>query len=122
MLDERTKLLLSAVNECCGNGSYKILEESDLLACFPKAMRIDAAGLKAMLDYLEAHKYIEVGYAGEGEYCVRPMPEGRLYFERTKSEKRERLIRRIEAFLLALAGGFAGGFFGALIALLLPLR
>lgn len=118
MLDERTSFLLSAVNECCGNGSYKIIEESDLLACFPAAMKTDAAGLKAMLDYLEDHKYIEVGYAGEGEYCVRPMPEGRLYFERIKSEKRERLIRRIEAFLLALAGGF----FGALIALLLPLR
>ena len=121
MLDERTSLLLSAVNECCGNGSYKIIEGGDLLARFPKTMGVDEAGLKAMLDYLEDHKYIEVGYAEEGEYCVRPMPEGRLYFERMKSEKRERILRRIEAFLLALCGGFAGGFFGALIASLLPL-
>ena len=122
MLDERTGKLLFTINACCEKGSFKIVEESELLACFPEAMQIDGDGLRAMLDYLEEHKYIEIGYAQEGEYCVRPMPEGRLYFERVKSEKRERLVRRIEAFVLALCGGFAGGFLGAFIALLLPLR
>lgn len=121
MLDERTGKLLFAINECCEKGSFKIVEESELLSCFPRAMQIDGEGLKAMLAYLQDRGYVEIGYAEEGEYCVRPMPEGRLYFERKRSEKRERWIRRLEAFLLALFGGFAGGFLGALTAILLPL-
>ncbi len=120
MLDERTSKLLSAINESCGSGSYKLMDERELINCFPKAYRVDGDGLKAMLCYLEEHKYIEVGYAEEGEYCLRPLPEGRLYFERAKSGKRERLFRRIEAFLLALFGAFAGGFLGALTVSLLP--
>lgn len=121
MLDERTGLLLSAVNESCEKGSFKIVEESELLECFPKTMQVDGESLKAMLAYLQEHGYLEIGYAEEGEYCVRPMPEGRLYFERIKSEKRERIIRRIEAFLLALFGGLAGGFLGALTASVLSI-
>ena len=113
MLDERTSRLLSAINESCASGSYKLMEESELLCCFPKTMRVDGDCLKAMLAYLEEHKYIEVGYAEEGEYCLRPLPEGRLYFEQSKSDRRQRIYRRIEAFLLALLGGVTGGFLGA---------
>lgn len=116
MLDERTGLLLSAVNGYCEKGSYKIVEESELLGVFPAALGVDGENLKAMLLYLEEHGYLEIGYAEEGEYCVRPLPEGRLYFERMKREKRERLHRAVCAFLLALFGGFAGGFLGALTA------
>lgn len=116
MLDERTGLLLSAVNESCVNGSFKIVEEGELLRVFPKTLGVDGQTLRAMLSYLEDRGYIEVGYAEEGEYCVRPLPEGRTYFERLKREGKARVRRRIEAFLLALFGGFTGGFLGALIA------
>ena len=121
MLDERTSLLLSALNECCAKGSFKIVEEGDLLGCFPAAMQVDGESLKAMLLYLQDRGYVEIGYAEEGEYCVRPLPEGRLYFERMKGERRETFRRRRDAFLLSLLGGFAGGFLGALTAVLVTL-
>lgn len=119
MLDERTGLLLDAVNGFCEKGSFKLVEENELLKCFPPASGVDGATLRAMLNYLEDGKYIEVGYAEEGEYCLRPLPEGRLYSERLKRERQEAVRKRRDALLLALAGGFSGGFLGSLTAWLI---
>lgn len=119
MLDERTGILLGVVNEMCEKGSYQLVEESELLKRLPPACGVDGVTLRAMLNYLEDGNYIEVGYAEEGEYCLRPLPEGRLYTERLRKEKREAMRRRRDSLLLALAGGFSGGFFGSLAAWLI---
>ena len=119
MLDERTGVLLGAINGYCEKGSFKIVEEGELLRRFSPSAGVDGECLKAMLNYLEEHKYIEVGYAEEGEYCLRPMPEGRLYFERIKRERKQTVRRRIDAVLCAVAGGFSGGFLGSLTAWLI---
>lgn len=119
MLDERTSLLLAAINEYCGEGSFKIAEEGELLRRFPAQMGVDGESLRAMLVYLGDRRYIDVRYAEEGEYCVRPLPEGRIYFERTQAERRESRRRRRDGVVFALIGSFAGGFFGALAAWLL---
>lgn len=119
MLDERTGRLLDAVNGMCEKGSYKLVEESELLNSLPPECGVDGATLRAMLNYLEDGKYIEVGYAEEGEYCLRPLPEGRLYSERIRREKGEAARRRRDSLLLALFGSFSGGFFGSLAAWLI---
>ena len=118
MLDERTGVLLSAINGYCEKGSFKIVEEGELLSRFTPHSGVDRDCLRAMLNFLEERGYIEVDYAGEGEYCLRPLPEGRLYFEQKKREKREVLRRRADAFLCAVLGGFSGGFLGAVLACL----
>lgn len=122
MLDERTGILLSAINGYCEKGSYKIVEEGELLGRFSPDAGVDRDCLRAMLDFLEERKYIEVGYAEEGEFCVRPLPEGRLYFEQRKREKKEKFRRRLDAFFCAVAGGFSGGFLGSLAAWLIAVR
>ncbi|MDE5548423.1 MAG: hypothetical protein K2J30_05465 [Clostridia bacterium] len=119
MLDERTGRLLIAINGMCEKGSFKLVEESELLKSLPPTCGVDGATLRAMLNYLEDGKYIEVGYAEEGEYCLRPLPEGRLYTERMRRERGEAMRRRRDSLLLALAGGFSGGFFGSLAAWLI---
>ena len=114
MLDEKTGALLSAINERCGEGCYKIMEERELLGGFPRGA-VDKAALDAMLSHLADGRYIDVRYAEEGVYCVRPLPEGRRYSEEVRRERTERFLRRRDALLCSLFGALAGGFLGSLV-------
>lgn len=121
MLDARTAILLEAVNFQCKTGTYQVVEERELLEYFPEKFRIDRDGLKQMLAFLEEHEYIDVRYADDAVYCLCPLPQGRLYFERTREEsKREtELLSRVLLFggLISAAGGFLGALLAALVVL-----
>ncbi len=121
MLDKRTHLLLRRIAELCADGSYQIVEERDLLACFPPKLKTDGEGLVHMLRYLSEHGYIDVKYAEEGVYCLSPLPEGRMYDERTDRERAEGRKRRLHLFLFTLLGAFAGAFLGAYLAAVVAL-
>ena len=116
MLDERTGTLLAGLNECCGEGSYQIVEERELLGLFPRSKGVDVQDIRAMLEYLKDERFVEVRYAEEGVYCVRPLPEGRRYFEEVRRERRESRERKRNALLLSLVGALVGGFSGSLLA------
>lgn len=118
VLDERSSRLLAAINGICENGGYRIIEERELLGAFSAADGVDGARLSEMLSRLETQRYLEIRYAEDGEYCLRPLSAGVRYSEQERGEKREAFRRRREAALFALAGGAVGGFLGALIACL----
>ena len=118
MLDKRSHLLLSRIVELCADGRYKIVEERDLLACFPQKYGTDGEGLAHILRFLREHGYIDVKYAEEGVYCLSPLPEGRMYDERVKRERGESLKRRTYLFIFTLIGAFLGAFAGAGLAAL----
>lgn len=121
MLDARTAILLEAVNFQCKTGTYQVVEERELMEYFPEKFRIDRDGLKQMLAFLEEHEYIDVKYADDAVYCLCPLPQGRLYFERTSEENRRdaRLLSRVLLFggLISAAGAFFGALTAALIVL-----
>lgn len=119
MLDKRTHLLLSRIVLLCADGSYRVVEEKDLLSCFPERVKTDGEGLFHMLRYLREHGYIDVKYAEEGVYCLSPLPEGRMYDERMRRERSEGVKRRAFLFVCTLLGAFAGAFAGAGLAVLL---
>ena len=121
MLDKRTHLLLSRIAFLCADGSYKIVEERDLLACFPVKLRTDGEGLVHMLNFLREHGYIDVKYAEEGVYCLSPLPEGRMYDERMRRERTESRKRRLYLFAFTLLGAFTGAFAGAYLAAVIAL-
>lgn len=110
MLDKRTSLLLETINTLCSEGSYKIVEESELLSCFPLKSGDD---LKEMLRYLAERGYVDVRYAEEGVYCLCPLPEGRLYAEEVKREQTDDFRRRRETVLFTALGAFLGAFLGS---------
>ncbi len=117
MLDKRTHLLLSRIAELCDGGSYKVVEEKELLACFPPKLKTDGEGLVHMLRFLSEHGYIDIRYAEEGVYCLSPLPEGRMYDERMRRERTENRKRRLYLFMFTLLGAFAGAFAGAGLAI-----
>lgn len=118
MLDRRTEALLQKLNALCAGAAFCIVSEEDLLLAGE-----DGASVKGMLDFLEDRGYLQLSYAEGGEYCVRILPEGRLYFERAaakiKEEARRKKGEALCAFLGALAGGIVSGGIVALIALLI---
>lgn len=115
MLDRRTGQLLEKLNALCARAAFCIVEEEELLSSGE-----DGESVKGMLGFLKDRGYLELGYAEGGEYCVRILPEGRLYSERAAAEKREeaRRTRRevLCAFFGALLGAFLGGGLTALVA------
>ena len=121
MLDKRTHYLLSRIIELSSDGSYKVVEEKDLLACFPLKLKTDGEGLVHMLNFLREHGYIDVRYAEEGVYCLSPLPEGRMYDERFRREREETVKRRAILFIFTLLGAFAGAFAGAYLAAVIAL-
>ena len=114
MLDEKTGALLAAINERCGEG-YKIIEERELAERLSSRGGAEKGEIRAMLSFLEAERYIEVRYAEEGLYCVKPLAEGRKYFEQERLRERTSRVRRRSEFLISFAGALLGGFLGALI-------
>ena len=106
MLDRRTDKLLKKLNLLCNSGGFCILESEELL--FDGE---DDDSIKGMLGYLEDRKYLDMRYAEEGEYCIRLLPEGRLYSE---CEHRERETEKKRQKTLACCSAL-GAFFGALI-------
>ena len=114
MLDKRTSLLLEKINELCKEGSYKIVEESELLSCFPIQMKADADGVRQSLRYLFAHKYIDIRYEEDGVYCLCPLPEGRQYFENERALRWDSVRRRRDTLLFTALGAFLGGLLGSL--------
>ena len=118
MLDRRTGRLLQKLNELCTGAAFCIVSEEELL--FEGE---DSESVKGMLGFLEDRGYLQLRYAQEGEYCVRMLPDGRLYFEQVAAQKREEKhrTRRLAlcAFLGALGGGILGGGIAALLVVLI---
>ena len=117
MLDRRTGQLLEKLNALCERAAFCIVEEGELLSAGE-----DGESVKGMLGFLQDRGYLELGYAEGGEYCVRILPEGRLYFERAAAEKKEEVRRNRREALCAFFGALGGGILGGgLVALFLLL-
>ncbi len=113
MLDESSAALLAAIIGACPGGGFVILEEEELRRAMPRG-----ADVAKSLSCLEERRFIELRYAEDGTYCVRTMPAGRSYAERSEAENSERRRARRETFRYAFWGSFAGGSLGAVLLLL----
>ena len=118
MPDTLSDIILSRINEC-GEGKFTILEEGELLSLFPESAGVQTEELGAMLSALRDRRFIDLQYAEEGMYCVKPLPAGKLYFEEKQERRRDRALRRRDAFLFSLLGAFLGALLGAFFAQLL---
>ena len=121
MPDIRSGMLLHKLNELCNDGGFRIVEEGELTSCFAKGYGADGDDVRTMLEFLRAGGYIDMQYAEEGVYCVKPLPEGRRYAERLREQRLEEVRRRRLLLLCTAGGSFLGAFLGALVVLLVSL-
>lgn len=121
MLDKRTAALLQTINLSCGEGRYRIFTEEDFLSQMPnfsdKGAGKEQSEIAARVAYLSENGYIEVKYAANGMFCVRPLPLGKSYCEREKERLAEGKIWLKYFMSTAFFGGLIGGLSGALIVL-----
>ncbi len=122
MLDKLTASVLAAVNAQT-DGSYKVLEEGEILAALPPRIHTDGEGLANALRYLSERGYIDIRYSDKGTYCVCSLPKGRTYDEAAGAEKHrgKRTFRNqmLLTFFAALLGAFAGGCLAGVLFLLI---
>jgi hypothetical protein len=114
MLDKRTEMLLIAINNRCGEGSYKVLEKSELINAFPQKFRPDNEGLSDMVNFLCEREYLKCKYSDDNVFCLSPLPKGRLYHENSLNEQKNKFSYR-RLVVTAFIGSVLGGVLGAAI-------
>ena len=118
MLDKLTAAVLAAVNART-DGSYKVLEEGDILSALPDRFGTDPTGLSNALRYLSERGYIDIKYSDKGTYCVCSLPKGRSYEETSGAERRSDKKSFRGRLLLTFFGSMLCAFVGGVLAGLL---
>lgn len=117
MIDIKSKLVLKILIKECSNGSYKIIEASDIINSLPPRYRVDSEGLDNILNFLERQDYISIKYDDDGVYCLCVLPGG---FEASETDNKKEKPRKKQGFpiliFLCLLFSFIGGFLGAYLA------
>lgn len=84
MIDTKSKLVLSILAKESADGSYKIIEISDIIMALPKRYRMDSDAIKHILTHLERQDIISVKYDDDDVFCLAVLPYG---FEILENEK-----------------------------------
>ena len=88
MIDTKSKLVLNILAKECGNGSYKVIELSDIIMALPRHYRMDGEAVKHILTHLERQDIISIKYDDDDVYCLAVLPYG---FEILENEKPKRI-------------------------------
>ena len=115
MLDKRsTRLLDVLLTLVGGDGSYKVIEKTEIIAGMGTRWKIDAAGLDHMLIFLSTQEMIDVKHSDETDVAVAILPKGRVHEETAIVESAGRGISKKIAWLIIL-GTFVAATVGATI-------
>ncbi len=113
MLDIKSKLVLKILIKECNNGTYKIIETSDIISAMPAKYRVDSEGLDNILIYLERQECISIKYDDEGVYCLCVLPYG---YEISEHEnKKERAPRFFWIFFFCTLLSFIAAFLASFL-------
>ena len=113
MIDNKSKLLLTEINNLCEGGKYKVLAFEEL----EKTLNglLDGNALKQCLKLLFERDYILIKYEDDYEICLCPTSKGRIYIETIQVEKKNDLIISKQNFKF----GFYGALLGTSVSILL---
>lgn len=76
MIDSKSKLVLKILASECRDGSYKIIESSDIITALPRHLRVDNDAIRHILTYLERQDIISIKYDDDNTYCLSVLPYG----------------------------------------------
>ena len=117
MLDFRSKTILNYLVNECSEGSYRVVETSELTASLPKKVKADTNVIEQCMKYLEKGNYISIKYKDNNMYCVSPLPFARQLLESESNERQKtKKIIRVGSMLYVLVFVFA--FLGSFVAIL----
>ena len=99
----------------CSDGSYKIIEISELIKGMLPRYKSDAEGIAQIIKFLSGNDLIDVKYSDENVYCVAVLPKGRVIEESDQTKKQGKTLGRWFIAVM-LIGCFAAAFLGAFVA------
>lgn len=119
MIDTKSKLVLQILAKESGDGSYKIVEISDIIMALPRHFRLDSESVKHILTHLERQDIISIKYDDDGTYCIAVLPYGFEILESEKPKYRnfsepKKRPNWLNIFLIFLSS-FIGAFLGIII-------
>lgn len=118
MLDERSKIILNYLVKECNEGSYRVIDTSELINALPKKYKPDDASISLCMDYLEKGNYISIKYKDAKMYCVSPLPFARQILENEsyQNEKTKKMYKMIVIlYFLVFACAFLGSFMAIIL-------
>ena len=114
MLDKRTKRLLDALLQICGeDGTYKIVEIIDMLRVMSR-YKMDAEVLGQCLRFLADAEMIDIKHADDAVYAIAILPKGRVH-EETEGRKRNNAVLGRGLVFLIVFGSFLAAIVGAVV-------
>ena len=119
MIDTKSNLILKILAKECANGGYKIIESADILQSLPRHLRMDLAGVRHILNYLERQDMISIKYEENDTYCLCVLPFGYQTLENNfpkyiKKHNREQKLSR-QTIILSFVASLIGTLLGILI-------
>ena len=118
MLDERSKYVLNYLVKECNEGSYRVIDTSELISALPKKFKPDDSSVSLCMDYLEKGNYISIKYKDAKMYCVTPLPFARQILENESNEREKaKKFYKLGSLLYVLI--FACAFLGSFLAIIL---
>lgn len=99
MLDLKTNLILKLFISQCEEGSYKILEKSELISLLPQKYKVDEFELSLIAQNLEKEDYISIKYEDEKVVCLCILSKA-LTIQETKEKYKEKQIASPYLFFL----------------------
>ena len=108
--------MLSVLARICADGSYKIIEITELVKEMLPRFKIDGNELAQIMQYLQDNEMISLKYNDDSVYCISVLPKGRVTNEVEVIHKShgQRVISK-KAVLALFCGCFAAAFFGAIL-------
>lgn len=118
MLDERSKIILKFLALECSEGSYRVIDTSELVSCLPKKFKADEGVVALCMEYLQKGNYISIKYKDSKMYCVTPLPFARQLLE-NESNLKQKSKKAIKIGLIMYILVFIFAFLGSFLAILL---
>ena len=115
VLDKRSARMMQTLLKYCSDGSYKIIEISDLIKGMLPRFKSDAEGIAQIIKYLADSELIDIKYSDENVYCIAVLPKGRVVEETSQTKSQNKSLGRW-FIIVMIAGCFVSAFLGALVA------
>ena len=116
-MDTKSQLVLKILAQQCKDGSYKVVETSDIIMSLPKHYRMDTAAVKHILTYLERQDIISIKYDDDNVYCLAILPYGFELLENSDHviKRKQPESNTFRLILFCFIASFIGSFLGSLI-------
>ena len=116
MLDNKTTLILRALNKLSEGNAYKVVTTEEILANLSQKSQFDLETIKQSVEFLEKQQYLSIKFSEGNTYCYSLMPKARIYLEQEKIKLTpKKTNNQIIMYVYIMLSSFIGTMFALLI-------